>query len=167
MQREGVISDDDKILTWVLPHTDGSITVCQGKNRVCPSPTELRRLTDAQPDPAKFTITRGGAFDEVSDHVGAASRRPHFNYGCGCLGWVDGGRPGQAERASRMPRPISSLRAGLPGGAVSWQLHLRPPNGFGSVPIASGSALAGAATPTQEPSAIAALTSIFVITWRC
>jgi hypothetical protein len=52
MRREGVISDDDKSLTWVLPHTDGSITVCQGKNRVCPSPTELRRLTDAQPDPA-------------------------------------------------------------------------------------------------------------------
>jgi len=71
------------------------------------------------------------------------------------------------ERPSRIPRSISSLRAGLPGGAVFrlQLLQLRAPNGCGSVLIGLGSALAGAAPATQEPRAIAALTSIFVITW--
>jgi len=84
------------------------------------------------------------------------------------LGWVGGGSPGnEAERPTRIPRSISSLGARLPGGAVSRQPQLRAPNGFGSVPLGFGSALAGAAPTTQEPTAIAALTSIFVITWWC
>lgn len=89
------------------------------------------------------------------------------NYGFGCWGWVGAGSPGnQAEWPCWSPRFISAVRAGLPGGAVSRQLQLRPPNGFGPVPAEFGSALAGAAPTTREPRMIAALTSIFVIMLR-
>jgi hypothetical protein len=58
---------------------------------------------------------------------------------------------------------FSLLRAGLSAGAVAWRLELKPLCGFGSAPNAFGSALACAAPPTRQPTAIAALTSIFLI----
>jgi hypothetical protein len=89
------------------------------------------------------------------------------DYGRGCLGWVGCGSPGNdAERPSWFPRCISSLTAGLPGGAVSRQLQLRVLYGLGPAFAGLGSALAGAASPTQEPRAIAALISVFVIRSR-
>jgi hypothetical protein len=94
--------------------------------------------------------------------------RQNVDYGWGWLGWAGAGSPGtETERPSRIPRFISSLSAGLSAGAVSRQLQARVPNGFGSVPIEFGLALAGAAPATKQPRAIAALTSIFVITWWC
>jgi hypothetical protein len=84
------------------------------------------------------------------------------------LGRCASGPGNGAERPARIPRSISSLRAGLPAEAVSWQLQLRAPNGFGSAPIGFGSALADAAPPTLAPRTIAALTSIFfAITRLC
>lgn len=70
---------------------------------------------------------------------------------------------GQAERPCWIPRSISSSRARLPAGAVSRQLQLRVLNGLGLALARLGSALAGAATPTQEPRAIAVVISVFVI----
>jgi hypothetical protein len=49
------------------------------------------------------------------------------------------------------------LRAGLPGGAVSRELEVSAPNGFGSVVAGPVVALAGAANATQEPRTMAAL----------
>ncbi|WP_156744895.1 hypothetical protein [Mycobacterium sp. 852014-52450_SCH5900713] len=51
---------------------------------------------------------------------------------------------------------ISSLRAGLPAGAVSGQLQLRVLNGPGSAP-------AGTAATSPNPTAMAAWTSIRVV----
>jgi hypothetical protein len=82
----------------------------------------------------------------------------------GWLGWAGAGSHGNgAARASRIPRSISSLIAGPSAGAVSWQLQVRLPNGFGWVPDEFGSALAAAAPTRQQPRTIAAPTSIFVI----
>jgi hypothetical protein len=99
-------------------------------------------------------------------HGGHVKQRPPRHGGC--RGWVDGASPAnQAERPSRIPCSISSLRVGLPGGAVSRQLHLRPLNEYGALPIGVGSALTGAAPPTQEPRATAAPTNKFWIPrWR-
>ena len=97
-------------------------------------------------------------------HGGHVNQQPRRHGDC--RGWVDGDSPGnQAVRPSRIPRSISSLRTGLPGGAVSRQLQLRPPNEFGTLPIGFGSAPTGAAPPTEDPRATATTISIFVITW--
>lgn len=97
------------------------------------------------------------ARSQPPDHVRAAAGYPAptpvaFRLGAGTslrlLGWIGGVGPGNsAELPSRIPRSISCLKAGLPGGAVSRQLQLRPPNGFGAVSIEFGSAPAGAAPP--------------------
>jgi hypothetical protein len=95
-------------------------------------------------------------------HGGHVRQQPQRHGGC--RGSFDGARPGnQAERPSRIPCSISSLRAGLQGGAVSRQLHLRPLNAFGALPTGFGSALTGAAPPTQEPRATAAPINNFMM----
>src|ERR1700741_1950366 len=68
-----------------------------------------------------------------------------------------------AERPSRIPRSTCSPRAWRLAEAIFWQLQLRAPNGFGWLAGEFGSALAGAAPTTQEPTTIAALISVFVI----
>ena len=72
----------------------------------------------------------------------------------------------RATRPSDPPGdPALSLpsQLGCRGAAVSRQLQVRPPNGFGAGPVKLGSALAGAAPATEEPRTIAAPISVFAI----
>jgi hypothetical protein len=114
--------------------------------------------------PALFRREHSHVMGQLLELIHRQNHAQGRDYGRGCLGWVGRGSPGnEAERPSWFPRRISSLKAGLPAGAVSWQLQLRVLYGLRPASAGLGSALADAASPTQEPSAIAALISVFVI----
>jgi uncharacterized RmlC-like cupin family protein len=108
-----------------------------------PGRTPIRSWSTSRSWTSSRSLLRGNT--PIRDTATRQQARRHGS----CWGWVDGESLGnKAVRPSWIPRSIPSLRAELPGGAVSRQLQLRPPNGFGELPIGVGSALAGAAPPT-------------------
>jgi hypothetical protein len=68
-----VISDAGASFTYVLRHTDGMVSIRQGANKVCLSPSELRRLFDAGKAQSRARGDLGGLGQGASASVGQAA----------------------------------------------------------------------------------------------